>query len=124
MRIVHIRLVCVRNVFQQRGQEGATGDESFLAAAATDDGGVVVAGYSNGTIDGVVSEGSSDFLAVKLDADGVEEWRWQVKIREGGGGRRDSDRGRDAERERDRKTYRQTGRETETGGETETETEE
>ncbi|CAM9819697.1 unnamed protein product [Scytosiphon promiscuus] len=64
-------------------QEGSAGDELFSSAAATDDGGVVLAGYSNGTFNGVASEGLTDFLAVKLDADGDVEWYWQQEGTDG-----------------------------------------
>ncbi len=49
-------------------QGGATGDDYLFSAAATDDGGVVVGGYSNGTYNGVISEGLVDFIAIKLGA--------------------------------------------------------
>lgn len=44
------------------------GDDRLYAAAAMDDGGVVVGGYSNGTYNGVISEGLVDFIAIKLGA--------------------------------------------------------
>lgn len=47
-------------------QDGAAGDDSLSSAAATDDGGVVVGGHSNGTYNGVASEGLVDFVAIKL----------------------------------------------------------
>lgn len=47
-------------------QDGALGDDNLSAAAGTPDGGVVVAGNSNGTYNGVASEGSTDFVAIKL----------------------------------------------------------
>lgn len=43
------------------------GDDALSGAAVTNDGGVVVAGYSNGTYNGV-SEGLTDFVAIKLGA--------------------------------------------------------
>ncbi|CAM9980650.1 unnamed protein product [Ectocarpus sp. 12 AP-2014] len=58
-------------------QEGTTGEDTMSDAAATDDGGVVVGGYFNGTLSGVASEGLGDFIAIKFDSDGTEEWRWQ-----------------------------------------------
>ncbi|CAN0059164.1 unnamed protein product [Ectocarpus sp. 4 AP-2014] len=60
-------------------QEGTTGEDTMSDAAATDDGGVVVGGYFNGTLSGVASEGLGDFIAIKFDSDGIEEWRWQVR---------------------------------------------
>lgn len=47
-------------------QDGATGDDCLFAASATGDGGVVVGGHSNGTYNGVASEGLGDFAAIKL----------------------------------------------------------
>lgn len=49
-------------------QDGAAGDDRISSAAGTDDGGVVVGGYSNGTYNGVASEGLVDFVAIKLGA--------------------------------------------------------
>ena len=43
------------------------------------DGGVVVAGMSNGTWNEVESIGDADFAAIKLDSDGDVVWRWQVE---------------------------------------------
>eukprot|EP00752_Nemacystus_decipiens_P003778 g3478.t1 len=57
-------------------QDGALGDDYLAGAAATNDGGVVVGGHSNGTYNGI-SEGSVDFVVIKLDADGAVEWTWQ-----------------------------------------------
>lgn len=62
-------------------QEGSSGDDYMRAASALDDGGVIVAGYYNGTgWDGAISSRLSDFAAVKLDSDGEVVWRWQVMI--------------------------------------------
>ncbi|CAN0292526.1 unnamed protein product, partial [Ectocarpus sp. 13 AM-2016] len=58
-------------------QEGSTDEDTLSDAAATDDGGVVFAGFYNGTLNGVASEGLGDFIAIKFDSDGTEEWRWQ-----------------------------------------------
>lgn len=49
------------------------------AATAMRDGGVVVAGYFDGTWNGVASQGRADFAAVKLGSAGTVIWRWQVK---------------------------------------------
>lgn len=43
-----------------------------------DDGSVVLAGQTSGDFDGVISA-AVEFAAVKLDADGAEVWRWQVR---------------------------------------------
>ncbi|CAM9508827.1 unnamed protein product [Ascophyllum nodosum] len=57
--------------------EGSEGSDFLRCAAAVDDGGVVVAGMSNGTWNGVESIGDADFAAIKLDSDGDVVWRWQ-----------------------------------------------
>lgn len=41
------------------------------------DGSVYLAGYTRGDWS-ATNAGYMDFAAVKLHADGVEEWRWQV----------------------------------------------
>lgn len=48
------------------------------AVAALEDGSVVVAGYVNGTWNGVASLGLGDFAAVKLDSEGTKQWSWRV----------------------------------------------
>ncbi|CAN0417589.1 unnamed protein product, partial [Pylaiella littoralis] len=58
-------------------QDGTERDDALRCAVATDDGGVVVGGYTYGTYDGVASEGPEDFVALKLDSDGNVEWIWQ-----------------------------------------------
>ena len=58
-------------------QAGSGLNESFRAAAAFDDNSVVLAGLSRGNWSGV-THGEMDFIAVKLDPDGQELWRWQV----------------------------------------------
>ncbi|CAN0111305.1 unnamed protein product [Ascophyllum nodosum] len=57
--------------------EGSEGSDYLVSAAAVADGGVVVAGWSNGTWNGVESIGDADFAAIKLDSDGDVVWRWQ-----------------------------------------------
>lgn len=59
-------------------QEGSIGNDYLWGAAALEDGGVVVAGSTNGTWNGVTSLGEFDFVAVKLDSEGTMEWDWQV----------------------------------------------
>lgn len=44
---------------------------------ATPDGGIVLAGNSFGDWNGT-NAGEEDFIAVKIDTDGKELWRWQV----------------------------------------------
>lgn len=59
-------------------QEGSEGDDRITGAVAIDDGGVVAAGYVNGTWNGGVSSGDRDMAAVRLDSGGDIIWRWQV----------------------------------------------
>lgn len=44
----------------------------------SEDGSVVMVGYTLGDWDGT-SAGGADFAAAKLDAEGKEVWRWQVR---------------------------------------------
>lgn len=52
----------------------------IYGAAARADGSVVLAGFAYGFWDTALSGpgGSTDFIAVALDEDGAEIWRWQV----------------------------------------------
>ena len=45
----------------------------------TEDGSFVMGGKTTGDWSEVGSSGGSDFAAVKLDADGKEVWKWQVR---------------------------------------------
>lgn len=58
-------------------QDGSEKSDAFLAAAAGDDGSVILAGFSGGGWEGT-NRGKEDFAAVKLDADGAVLWKWQV----------------------------------------------
>lgn len=69
-------------------KNGTSGDDYIRAAAVGDDDSIVLAGYSNGDWSGVGS-GLYDFVAVKLDGDGSELWRWQVVSRVQGVGASD-----------------------------------
>eukprot|EP00904_Undaria_pinnatifida_P011787 jgi/Undpi1/7739/HiC_scaffold_23.g10212.m1 len=57
-------------------QNGTEFDDRLNAAAVGEDGSIVFAGWSEGDW-GSVNFGSSDFVAVKLDSNGKELWRWQ-----------------------------------------------
>lgn len=59
-------------------QDGTAEDDKVFAATMGSDGSIVLAGETNGNWDGT-SNGKMDFAAIKLDADGLEIWRWQVK---------------------------------------------
>lgn len=45
----------------------------------TEDGGYVLAGYTEGVWSGEASAGGQDFVVVKLHADGQGVWNWQVR---------------------------------------------
>lgn len=52
----------------------------MFGVAATEDGGVVFAGFTKGDWIGVnANEDFEDFAAVKLDSEGDEVWRYQVR---------------------------------------------
>lgn len=60
-------------------QSGTSVDDSFFAVAMATDGTVVLAGETEGGWSGKPS-GGSDFVAMKLDEQGLELWRWQVAL--------------------------------------------
>lgn len=57
---------------------GTQEKDKFNCVAVGKDGSAVLAGFSRGAWDGFIS-GSQDFAAVKIDSDGSELWKWQVK---------------------------------------------
>lgn len=59
-------------------QAGTDGNDWIWGVDITDDGAVILAGDTAGDWAGT-NAGEDDFAAVKLSADGVEEWRWQVR---------------------------------------------
>lgn len=65
----------------QAGTSGA-GFAYIFAAAARGDGSVVLGGTVVGSFAKVFAGGSdtSDFIAVAMDEDGNELWRWQVRV--------------------------------------------
>ena len=62
-------------------QNGTTGNDEIYGAANGRDGSIVLAGVTEGAWRGAHAGGLRDFCAVKLDADGGEVWRWQVRWR-------------------------------------------
>lgn len=52
---------------------------SGWAADARSDGSIVLAGRTQGEWDGELN-GETDLIAVALDEDGAELWRWQVSL--------------------------------------------
>lgn len=59
-------------------QDGTSStDRPDAIAAVGTDGSIVLAGWTSGDWD-AANEGDGDFAAVKLDADGVQLWTWQV----------------------------------------------
>lgn len=77
MHIV-VSVVTTPGVYCGRRQDGSDGgNDVFRACTAFDDGSVIIAGHTEGDWDGA-NNGGSDFAVVKLNALGLEEWRWQV----------------------------------------------
>lgn len=64
---------------KQAGKSDTGGNYAY-AAAARDDGSVVLAGVTYGAFSTPLStpEGSTDFAAIAIDENGTELWRWQV----------------------------------------------
>lgn len=60
-------------------QGGTIKDEEIYAVDIADDGTVVLAGDTRGDW-AATNAGGDDFAAMKLSADGVEQWRWQVRL--------------------------------------------
>lgn len=77
---LHVVPFMVHNDSTKLSQEGSEEDDRMSAAAALGDGGVVFAGFSSGTWNGVASVGGADFAAAKLDSAGSVIWRMKVKL--------------------------------------------
>lgn len=61
-------------------QNGTDDRDEFEAAASSDNNSVIMAGYTKGSWSRVKqNNGTLDPAAVKIDADGTEVWRWQVR---------------------------------------------
>ncbi len=70
-KIIGSNPICVR--------QGGTEDADYISAVHVgQDGGTVLTGYSTGSY-GEPNVGEEDFVVIKLDGDGIELWRWQVK---------------------------------------------
>lgn len=72
-----VHSICVFN-----SQDGTVGDENGRSLAMADDGSFVIAGESSGNFTGIEAIGvgsDSNFAAIKLDSEGAEVWRWQVR---------------------------------------------
>lgn len=63
---------------EKQSQDGGDGFDRLNAVAMTEDGSCVLAGYTSGEWGGQHNLGGNDFAAVKLDANGIVLWRWQV----------------------------------------------
>ncbi len=76
VRLLLTRSHWLKNCWQG-GHEGGLNYAVGVAALADDS--VVLTGQTNGDFAGAGSNvGGLDFVAIKLTAAGVEEWRWQV----------------------------------------------
>lgn len=71
-------------------QDGTGGSDAATDVTMADDGSVVLVARSSGDFTSVDATGSSfysyysatieyNFIAVKLDSEGAEVWRWQVR---------------------------------------------
>ncbi|CAM9957439.1 unnamed protein product, partial [Laminaria digitata] len=60
-------------------QSGVPEQDIVIDVAIGNDGSVFLAGNTYGDWNGA-NAGLSDFAAAKLDADGNEVWRWQVRL--------------------------------------------
>lgn len=60
-------------------QSGVSGSDVVYDVAIGNDGSVFLAGTTFGDWNDT-NAGDSDFAAAKLDADGNEVWRWQVRL--------------------------------------------
>lgn len=61
-------------------QTGTIYQDRLQACVATTDGNIVVAGLSQGSVDGTASPGYHDIVAVKLNvSNGEELWTYQVR---------------------------------------------
>lgn len=58
-------------------QDGTSGEDVFRGIPMAENGSVIAVGQTGGDWDGV-NAGSDDFVALRLDADGEEIWRYQV----------------------------------------------
>ena len=58
-------------------QDGTSEDDVIKGVPPGGDGSVILAGHTKGAWNGP-NDGSNDFAAVKLDANGTVVWRWQV----------------------------------------------
>lgn len=61
-------------------QGGTSADDGLYAIDVADDGSVICGGLTYDAWVGI-NAGDRDFVAVKLSANGTEEWRWQVRHR-------------------------------------------
>jgi len=78
-----ILLLTLSNCLVDRWQAGHEDGYNYAyGAAALADDSVVLAGKTSGDFAGAgTHEEGYDFMAVKLTAAGLEEWRWQVSKR-------------------------------------------
>lgn len=60
-------------------QDGTSSNDSFEAVALMEDGSFILTGYSEGSWNGA-NKGAADFVALKIDSDGKEIWKWQVSL--------------------------------------------
>lgn len=67
-------IVCPRT----KTQDGTSSNDFLMECTLGSDGSIYLAGYTTGNWSDI-NVGHEDFAAAKLDADGNEIWRWQVR---------------------------------------------
>lgn len=71
--------LCENVRLPSRVQGWASGSQYARGIAMANDGSVLLGGFTFGPWEeGSSSRSTYDFAAVKVDTDGVEDWRWQV----------------------------------------------
>lgn len=75
----HYSVVSLTLPFILYRQDGTVGEDVLSQVVVGQDGGVVLVGYSTGTWGDELDQGEEDFVVVKLDGEGSELWRWQVR---------------------------------------------
>lgn len=60
-------------------QDGTEENDEVSAVEITENGVVILSGYTEGAFSGD-NAGADDMVAIALDAEGSELWRWQVSL--------------------------------------------
>lgn len=60
-------------------QDGTERQDHLTSVIAGDNGSVIMSGHTRGVFQGKMNAGHEDAVAIKLDRNGAELWRWQVR---------------------------------------------